>query len=550
MATWRAAVNESLSGPTKELTVTNHRHDPVGLRVLGNLLDSVAEEMGTALERSGVSPNIKERRDYSCAIFDANAELVAQAAHMPVHLGAMPASVNAAAQHCPLADGDIVLLNDPRLGGSHLPDITSVQAFRVDPTDAKPFAYLATRAHHADVGGTVPGSMGLTTSLEEEGVIIPPTTWVRGNNRLPVVEDELLGPMRDRGERIGDLLAQRAAHEVGQRGLRRIIERIGTRALQDGFERLQDAADRHVKTLLDKIPDGIYPAQDTLDDDGFGTRKLKICVSIEIDGDSAHFDFSGTAPACKGPLNCNAAVVYAAVQYFIRCLAGEDIPSSGGTLRSVSIEIPEGSLLDPPAGSPVAGGNVETSQRLVDVLLLAMAPALPGVIPAQSQGTMNNLVIGDASRAHYETIGGGCGGGPVRAGASGLHVHMTNTQNTPIERLEHTLPVRMTHFGLRRGSGGAGLHPGGDGIIREFELLEPMQISILSERRDRGPGGLAGGRDGMTGNNFKIDGESQQVLAAKWQQQVEAGTRIRIETPGGGGWGKVEDLVPPHRNDD
>ena len=243
-------------------------------------------------------------------------------------------------------------------------------------------------------------------------------------------------------------------------------------------------------------------------------------------------------------------MVHAAVQYLIRCLAGEDVPSSGGTLRSVSIEIPEGSLLAPPAGSPVAGGNVETSQRLVDVLLLAMAPALPGVIPAQSQGTMNNLVIGDASRAHYETIGGGCGGGPLRPGASGLHVHMTNTQNTPIERLEHTLPVRMTHFGLRKGSGGAGLHPGGDGIIREFELLEPMQISILSERRDRGPGGLAGGCDGMTGSNFKIDGENQQVLAAKWQDRVEAGTRIRIETPGGGGWGKVEDPVPTQSNDE
>ncbi|MGE4603151.1 MAG: hydantoinase B/oxoprolinase family protein [Planctomycetota bacterium] len=550
MASWRAVVNESLPCRTKEVIVIMHLPDPVGLRVMANLLDSVAEEMGTALERSGVSPNIKERRDYSCAIFDANAELVAQAAHIPVHLGALPVSVRAASRHCPLADGDIVLLNDPRLGGTHLPDITSVQAFRVNPSDAKPCAYLATRAHHADVGGVVPGSMGITASLEEEGVIIPPTTWVRGNKRLPVVEDELLGPMRDRSERIGDLLAQRAAHEVGQRGLRRIIERIGSSALQVGFRHLQDAADRHVRSLFDRIPDGTYQAQDILDDDGFGSRQLKVCVSIEISGDKARFDFSGTAPACKGPMNCNAAVVYSAVQYLIRCLAGEEVPTSGGTLRAVSIDIPEGSLLDPPEGSPVAGGNVETSQRLVDVLLLAMASALPEIIPAQSQGTMNNLVIGSSRGAHYETIGGGCGGGPVRAGASGLHVHMTNTQNTPIERLEHSLPLRMTHFGLRRGSGGEGFHPGGDGIIREFELLEPMEISILSERREHTPKGLAGGGDGMAGVNLKIDTEGEHILAPKWQGMIETGTRIRIETPGGGGWGKVEDLVSPHRSDD
>ncbi|MAW77416.1 MAG: 5-oxoprolinase [Planctomycetes bacterium] len=525
-------------------------YDPIGLRVMGNLLESVAEEMGTALERSGVSPNIKERRDYSCAIFDANAELVAQAAHMPVHLGAMPISVSAAQQQCPLLDGDIVILNDPRLGGTHLPDITTVQAFRIGPKDEKPLAYLATRAHHADVGGSVPGSMGITSSLEEEGIVISPITWVQGGDRLDEVEHKYLGPMRNYDERIGDLLAQRAALEVGQRGLRRIIERIGAPDLQQGFHRLQDSAEKHARSLLRQIPDGTYEAVDYLDDDGFGASDLKICVAIEIKGDSARFDFSGTAKACKGPLNCNAAVVFAAVEYLIRCLAGEEMPSSGGILRTVSIAIPEGSLLDPPEGYAVAGGNVETSQRLVDVLLLAMAPALPDLIPAQSQGTMNNLVIGNEQGAHYETIGGGCGGGPVRSGASGLHVHMTNTQNTPIERLEHTLPVRITHFGLRKHSGGNGIHSGGDGIIREFELLKSMEISILSERRTHRPQGLAGGGDGLTGLNSRVSPSGEQVLAAKWQGAVDAGDKIRIETPGGGGWGKVEDPVPPHCSDD
>lgn len=525
-------------------------HDPIGLRVVGNLLESVAEEMGTALERSGVSPNIKERRDYSCAIFDAKAELVAQAAHMPVHLGAMPISVSAAQQQCPLLDGDIVLLNDPQLGGTHLPDITTVEAFRIDPEDPEPLAYIATRAHHADVGGTVPGSMGITSSLSEEGVVIPPTTWVQNGQRIDEVEQKYLGPMRNQDERIGDLLAQRAAHEMGQRGLRRIIERIGAEALEVGFQRLQESAEKHVRGLLQKIPDGRYEATDYMEDDGFGNNDLKICVAIDIEGDSARFDFAGTDSACKGPLNCNEAVVHAAVQYLLRCLAGEEMPSSGGILRTISINIPEGSLLDPPVGSAVAGGNVETSQRLVDMLLMAMAPACPDLIPAHSQGTMNNLVIGDQKGAHYETIGGGCGGGPKRPGASGRHTHMTNTRNTPIERLEHTLPVKVTQLGLRKNSGGKGMHPGGDGIVREFELLEPMNISILSERRKRSPQGLAGGEAGLSGKNLRISSGKEHNLDAKWQGKVEKGEKIRIETPGGGGWGEVKDSIPQQSPDD
>ena len=515
--------------------------DPVGLRVICNLLESVAEEMGTTLERSGVSPNIKERLDHSCAIFDGNAELVAQAAHIPVHLGAMPIAVKEAARICPLADGDIVLLNDPRLGGTHLPDITTVQAFRLDPSDEKPIAYLATRAHHADVGGTIPGSMGITRSLKEEGVVISPTTWVQGGKRLLEIEDQLLKQMRNRPERIGDLLAQRAALDVGSRGLHRIINRIGTADLQDGFHRLQVAADRHTRALLTSIPDGTYGAADQLDGDGIEDSPLSIVVKIQIQDDQAVFDFTGTAKSCAGPLNCNEAVVISTIQYVIRSLAGEEIPSSGGTLRSVQVVIPRGSILDPPEGSPVAGGNVETSQRLVDVLLLALAPALPHLIPAQSQGTMNNLVIGDEAGAYYETIGGGCGGGPDRHGASGRHAHMTNTLNTPIERLEHSLPVRVTKLGLRKGSGGDGIHRGGDGVIREYQLLERMQVSILSERRVHPPSGIAGGEDGLQGNNTLLDDQGSHDLPGKWQGVIEKGAPIRIETPGGGGWGKAPD---------
>ncbi|MDE0960951.1 MAG: hydantoinase B/oxoprolinase family protein [Planctomycetota bacterium] len=515
--------------------------DPVGLRIVGNLLESVAEEMGTALERSGVSPNIKERRDHSCAIFDGNAQLVAQAAHIPVHLGAMPIAVKEAARLCPLAEGDIVLLNDPRLGGTHLPDITTVQAFRLDPSDEQPSAYLATRAHHADVGGTIPGSMGITRSLKEEGVVISPTTWVRGGQRQLDVEDRLLSQMRNRPERIGDLLAQRAALDVGKQGLLRIINRIGLDPLKDGFRRLQDAAERHTRTLLKRIPDGTYRATDQLDNDGIDDSPLTISVEIRIDGGQAIFDFTGTAGACEGPLNCNKAVVLSAIQYVIRSLAGEEMPTSSGTLRSVQVIIPSGSLLDPPEGSPVAGGNVETSQRLVDVLLLALTPALPDVIPAQSQGTMNNLVIGDDAGAYYETIGGGCGGGPDRIGASGRHAHMTNTLNTPIERLEHSLPVLITQLGLRKGSGGDGLHRGGEGVIREYQLLESMQVSILSDRRVHAPSGIAGGKDGLQGNNILIKDHGSHSLPGKWQGVVEKGHSIRVETPGGGGWGVAPD---------
>ncbi|MBA4685327.1 MAG: hydantoinase B/oxoprolinase family protein [Planctomycetes bacterium] len=515
--------------------------DPVRLRIVGSLLDSIAEDMGIALERAGISPNIKERLDHSCALFDGNGELVAQAAHIPVHLGAMPMAVKAAQKHVDFAEGDVVLVNDPALGGTHLPDITAIQAFRLHPGDPEPIAYVANRAHHADVGGIVPGSMGLTEHLKDEGVVIPPTVWIRGGKPDQAVEDRIVEAMRFPEERRGDLLAQKASLQRGISGLQRLLDRLGPEELLTGFAELQNAAERHVRTLIDSIPDGRYMALEQLDGDGFSDDPILIRLTIDVTGDSARFDFSGTSEACRGPMNCSTPVTHSAIQYVLRCLAPAEIPASGGTLRPIEIEIPAGSLLDPPPGKPVAGGNVETSQRLVDVILTALTPALPDRIPAQSQGTMNNVVFSCEEGTHYETLAGGCGAGPQRSGASALQVHMTNTLNTPIERLEQVLPLRIRSYRLRHGSGGDGVHRGGEGIIREFEFLADMDVSILTERRDLAPSGSGGGNPGSAGRNLRLTSSGEEALPAKWQGRFHPGERLRIETPGGGGWGALQE---------
>lgn len=513
--------------------------DPVRLRIVGSLLDSIAEDMGIALERAGISPNIKERLDHSCALFDGDGELVAQAAHIPVHLGAMPMAVKAARQHVDFAEGDVVLVNDPALGGTHLPDITAIQAFRLHPQDPHPIAFVANRAHHADVGGLVPGSMGLTDRLADEGVIIPPSTWIRGGKIDTRLEAKIIDAMRFPEERRGDLLAQKASLQRGIEGLQRLVDRLGPEELLSGFAELQNAAERHVRTLIDSIPDGRYMALEQLDGDGFTSEPILIRLAIDITGDQARFDFTGTSAACRGPMNCSTPVTHSAIQYVLRCLAPAEIPASGGTMRPIEVEIPGGSLLDPPADRPVAGGNVETSQRLVDLILAALTPAVPDRIPAQSQGTMNNVVFSCESGTHYETLAGGCGGGPRRPGASGLQVHMTNTLNTPIERLEQVLPLRIRSYQLRKGSGGEGLHRGGEGVIREFEFLADMDVSILTERRDLAPSGSDGGNPGAPGRNLRLTDTGEEVLPAKWQGKFHRGERLRLETPGGGGWGTV-----------
>ncbi|MGE3164554.1 MAG: hydantoinase B/oxoprolinase family protein [Planctomycetota bacterium] len=520
---------------------------PVLLRVYQNLLDSVAEEMGSALERTGFSANIKERRDYSCAVFDAAGDMVAQAAHIPVHLGSTPLSVRAAIDAHRFRPGDVILLNDPYQGGTHLPDLTMVAGvFEAD--HAAPTFYVANRAHHADVGGAVRGSMALFTEIYQEGLRIPPVL-LRDRGRVAKdVETLLLANMRQPVERRGDLRAQLSANEVGDRALQRLLACQPRAELLAYCGHLQDAADRHVRALLRRIPSGRYEAEDELESDGVTPERIALRVTIEVDHDRACFDFSRSSPQVRGGLNTNPAVVLSAVFYVLRGLAGEEIPANAGCLRSVEVRTAPGTVLDPRLPAAVAGGNVETSQRLVDLLFRGLAPALPDLVPAQSQGTMNNLTLGSTGAggrtfSYYETMGGGAGGSARGPGASAVHSHMTNTRNTPIEVLEHALPIRVREYSIRRGTGGAGRHGGGEGIAREFELLEPVMAALLTERRYIEPAGMAGGSPGACGRNrLLLPGASEWTeLPSKWVGELPAGSRLRIETPGGGGWGHDRD---------
>jgi len=523
--------------------------DPVLLRIWQNLLDSVAEEMGSALERTGFSPNIKERRDFSCAIFDARGGMVAQAAHIPVHLGAMPLSVEAALAAHRFAPGDAILLNDPWRGGTHLPDLTLVSAFFEEGRPAEersaPTFFLACRAHHADVGGAVRGSMAIARDIHGEGLRIPPVLWRRGGEVVRETHELLLANVRQPEEREGDLAAQMNALRVGEAGLARLIAR-GRAELLEYCGHLQDAAERHVRALLARVPDGRYEAEELLEGaEDFGVAApIPLRLAIEVYGDRARFDFAGSAPEVEGPLNANRAIVLSAVLYALRVLAGEEIPANAGTLRPVEVAIPPGSILDPAPGAAVAGGNVETSQRLVDLVFSGLARALPDRVPAQGQGTMNNLTLGGRTpvpTSYYETIGGGGGGHPRAAGLSGRHSHLTNTRNTPVEALERTLPVRVRAMTLREASGGAGLHPGGEGVLREIEALAPLEAAILSGRRRAAPRGLAGGAAGAPGRNalVRADGR-EEPLPALWQGTLAPGEALRMETPGGGGWGEAK----------
>lgn len=519
--------------------------DPIRLRVYQNLLDSVAEEMGSALERTGFSPNIKERRDYSCAVFDRNGDMVAQAAHNPVHLGSTPLSVRAAIDAHEFRPGDMILLNDPYQGGTHLPDLTLVSGV-FEPGNAKPTFYVANRAHHADVGGAVRGSMALFREIYQEGLRLPPVLLYDQGEVVEHVLRIILANMRQPEERAGDLASQQNANRVGEQALLRLIERGDPQELLEYCGHLQDAAERHVRSLLSGIPDGTYTAVDWLDNDGVSDDRVRIAVSIRVDGNSAEVDFDGTDAQVQGSVNTNPAVALSAVFYVLRALAGDDIPSNEGCLRPVRLRIPKGSLLDPHLPAAVAGGNVETSQRIVDVLFAALQPALPEAVPAQSQGTMNNLTLGSMaspSFSYYETMGGGAGAGSWGPGASGVHTHMTNTRNTPIEVLEYTLPLRVLSYRIRRGSGGAGQHVGGDGMEREFELLTQVEAALLTERRSNAPQGYEGGSPGACGRNQirAATDDAWRELPAKWNGILEAGTRLRLQTPGGGGWGAASE---------
>ena len=491
---------------------------PYRLEVFKNLLAGVAEEMGVVLGRSAYSVNIKERRDYSCAVFDGRGRMIAQAAHIPVHLGSMPLSVEAALRRFTFRPGDLVVLNDPYQGGTHLPDVTFVRP--VFAGQSLEF-FTASRAHYSDIGGMAPGSMPVSTDLYQEGFILPPVRLT------PEVRTLLLANVRNPREVEGDVAAQEACCETGARRLLDLRARYGselTRALAE----LQAYAKRRMIAAIRKIPPGRYTFEDELDDDGIDDRSIRIRATVERRGDRIRVDFRGSDPQVAGNVNSVYAVTLSAVLYCFRCLVPDDIPLNAGAAEPIEVLAPEGSVVNARRPAAVTAGNVETSQRIVDVVFGALRKAPPHRIPAASQGTMNNFSFGGDGFAYYETIAGGMGARPSKAGVSGVHTHMTNTLNTPIEALEHAYPVRVTEYRFRPNSGGRGLHRGGDGLIREVEFLEPAQVSIVSDRRKKGPYGRPAGKPGRnTLNGLPLPG--------KINFRVKGGDRVRIETPGGGG---------------
>lgn len=516
--------------------------NPIEFEVFKNLYLSIAEEMGVTLCRTGFSPNIKERLDYSCAVYDAGGNTIAQGDHMPVHLGAMPLSVRAAIDAVVMDAGDIVMLNDPFQGGTHLPDITLVSPVFL-PKEKKPAFYVANRAHHSDVGGMSPGSMPVAREIFQEGLIIPPVKLVRRGAIVPDVMALLLANVRTPDEREGDIAAQIAANRVAEERLRDVVARYGRATAIRYASGLQDYTERVVRAAIREIPDGVYTFDDALDDDGFGSGPITIRVAITVKGDHAIVDFTGSAPQVTGSVNANYAITLSACLYAFRCLVQDDVLYNAGVGRPIQVVAPEGSIVNALRPSAVAGGNVETSQRITDVVLGALGRAQPDRWPAASQGTMNNVTLGGTDPrtgrrfAYYETMGGGMGGRRGMAGLSGVHTHMSNTRNTPAEAIEHYLPVRIRRYGLRKGSGGKGRAPGGEGLVREYEMLTETSVTLLTDRRVGAPYGVLGGKPGGKGRNTLIRDGVEQPLPGKVQVTLNAGDRLRVETPGGGGYG-------------
>jgi N-methylhydantoinase B/oxoprolinase/acetone carboxylase alpha subunit len=518
------------------------RYDPIELELFKNIFISISEEMAAVLGRTALSPNIKERKDFSCALFNNRGETLAQGSHIPVHLGAMPLSVRAAMESVRFEQGDLVILNDPYRGGTHLPDITCVSPVFVR---GKLGFFAANRAHHSDVGGMTPGSMPLAQEIFQEGLIIPPLKLVRKGKIDDGILALILSNVRTPDERRGDILAQVAANGIGRRRILETIERYGLAKVVRYGRLVQDYTERVLRETIRSIPDGTYVFSDVLDDDGISDRPVRIGVEIEVRGDRAVVDFSSSAPQVSGSVNANFAVTCSAVLYVFRSLVDEDIPFNTGLLRPLKIVAPKGLIVNAEFPAATVGGNVETSQRIVDVLLGALAKALPGRVPAASSGTMNNVAFGgrdparERSFAYYETIGGGMGASPARDGLSGVHTHMTNSLNTPVEALENYLPVRIRRYGLRPDSGGRGRFKGGEGIVREYEFLVESQLTIISERRKFPPYGLEGGCAGAVGRNTLIRKGREMVLGSKINLRIEPGDILRVETPGGGGYGRA-----------
>jgi N-methylhydantoinase B len=514
--------------------------DPIELAIFKSTFHSIAEEMGVALRRTAFSPNIKERRDYSSAVFDRDGQVIAMGDDMPVHLGSMPMSVRAALDKLTLEQGDIAILNDPYDGGTHLPDITLVVPVFVPENKAAAF-YVANRAHHADVGGMYPGSMGLCREIYQEGIRIPPLKL--DNNVLRLI----LNNVRTPREREGDLTAQIGACRIGVERVSELVAKYGLARVEANAEALLNHSEELIRAELAELPSGEFTAEDFLDDDGITQQPVRIAVRITTypKERKLRVDFTGSAPQVTGSLNAVAAITYSATFYVLRCLLPEEAAPTAGLMRPVELVLPRASIVNAEAPAAVAGGNVETSQRIVDVLLKAFAQIVPQRIPAASSGTMNNLTIGgidprtNTPFAYYETIAGGTGGRPTGDGVSGVHTHMTNSLNTPVEALEYAYPFRVRRYSYRAGSGGAGRYRGGDGLIREIELLGPAQVTILADRREFAPYGLNGGADGARGRSVLVGAnQTETELPGKCNLQAKTGDIVRIETPGGGGWGR------------
>ena len=522
--------------------------DAISLEIFRNLFSSIADEMGVSLGRTAFSPNIKERKDYSCAIFDGEGRLIAQAEHIPVHLGAMPASVKAAIDSFERFDvGDLIILNDPYMGGTHLPDVTLVSPViaKENGTKKKTVGFVASRAHHADVGGMSPGSMPNSKDIYQEGFIIPPIKIAKKGVYNAEVFELFYRNVRTSEEREGDLQAQIACNNLGVKRFQSLFEEYGFIEIKEHINALIDYGEEMVRATLKKIPIGTYSFSDEMESSQPDQSGKTIKVSIQSKGDgSILVDFTGTSSESRDN-NYNAVygVTVSSVLYCIRCLAGPRVPANQGAFNPINIIAPAGSLVNPNPPRAVAAGNVETSQRIVDVILGALSEALPEIIPAASQGTMNNITIGgwDTLRrkpfAYYETVGGGAGAGPLGNGTSAIQTHMTNTLNTPVESLEYQFPFRVLKYAIRRGSGGTGKYYGGDGIVRSIELLEHATVSLLTQRRQKGPAGLKNGSSGSPGENIIVRSGIEEKLGSSQMIEMMPGDIVTLETPGGGGWG-------------
>lgn len=509
--------------------------DPIELNIFASRLEAVCDEMGAVLRNAAFSPNIRDRLDFSCAVFDARGELCAQAAHIPVHLGSMAYAMRDIVAGIEWHAGDMVVLNDPYLGGTHLPDVTLIAPlFHAGELTA----FLVNRAHHADIGASSPGSMPISSRLDEEGRVIPPGRLLRGG----VLDEDFLRQLtatnRNPGESKGDFAAQISANRNGQERLGQLVAQWGSEGFQSGLDALNDYGERLARHTLSELPEGSCSFTDLMDDDGQGNQDIPIRVSLTIHQGEVAVDFTGTAEQVEGNINCPLSVAAAAVFYAFRCLMPAQTPACAGTFRPIRLQAPLGCLLNARRPAAVAAGNVETSTRVVDAVLGALAQITPERIPGASHGSMNNLAMGSNRQPtwdYYETIGGGMGAGPTGGGLSGLQTHMTNTLNTPIEVVETRFPLRIRRYAIRRFSGGSGLRHGGDGLVREFEFLTPTQVTLLSERRRHSPWGIQGGKPGQAGKNL-LD---SNPLPGKVSLTVEKGQRLTVETPGGGGWGEL-----------